>query len=110
MHQHGKYHVRALSALQVLFTRGELAGRNFHYHFVVDRGMPYEVRPLPSSALVRPCMHRVASVVAQPGFADRHACNLQAPASGPAVPAPKGVCVSGASKLCCRDVCSEVLA
>ena len=28
--------------LQVLFTKGELAGRNFHYHFVVDRGMPYE--------------------------------------------------------------------
>jgi len=31
-------------AVQVLFTEGELAGRNFHYHFVVDRGMPYEVK------------------------------------------------------------------
>ena len=29
--------------VQVLFTKGKLAGRNFHYHFVVDRGMPYEV-------------------------------------------------------------------
>ena len=35
-----------MRVVQVLFTRGELAGRNFHYHFVVDRGMPYEVETL----------------------------------------------------------------
>ena len=44
----------------MLFTRGELAGRNFHYHFVVDRGMPYEVRLLLGSACVRPHMRDVA--------------------------------------------------
>ena len=36
---------------QVLFTKGELAGRNFHYHFVVDRGMPYEAS-LPRTCLL----------------------------------------------------------
>ena len=39
--------------MQVLFTKGELAGRNFYYHFVVDRGMPYEAslpRIRPSNA------------------------------------------------------------
>ena len=59
-HQHEYYHIRALWALQVLFTRGELAGRNFHYHFVMDRGMPYEVRLLPGSASMRPCVRSVA--------------------------------------------------
>ena len=61
MHQRLHDHVRFWCAMQVLFTRGELAGRNFHYHFVVDRGMPYEVRLLPGSVSVRPCMHRNVS-------------------------------------------------
>ena len=60
MHQRLHDHMRLLCALQVLFTRGELAGRNFHYHFVVDRGMPYEVRLLLGPAAVRPFMRSVA--------------------------------------------------
>lgn len=39
-------YLKLLSVLQVLFTKGELAGRSFHYHFVVDRGMTYDVRSL----------------------------------------------------------------
>ena len=59
MHQHQYYHVRASCAMQALFTQGELAGRNFHYHFVVDRGMPYEVSLLLRLASMRPSIHGV---------------------------------------------------